>query len=52
MKVLQSVQIFKIGKWLEISVLGCPGVKKVIFSPWSVRMYVCVYYRFKWEKVV
>jgi hypothetical protein len=39
---------------LEISVLGSPDVKKVIFSPWSVRTYVRTlrtYYRFKWEKV-
>jgi hypothetical protein len=40
MRVLQSVQILKFGKWLEISVLGFPDVKKVVLSPWSVRTYV------------
>jgi hypothetical protein len=54
MKVLQSVQIFKIGKWLEMSVLRSPDVKKLIFSPWFLAhtctyivhtyIHVCVYY--------
>jgi hypothetical protein len=37
MKVFQSVQIFKIGKRLEISVLGSPDVKKVR----AHGLYVC-----------
>lgn len=31
-KLLQAVQIFKIGIWVEISVLGSPESKKVIFD--------------------
>jgi hypothetical protein len=41
-RVLQSVQIFKIGKWVEISVLGSPDSKEVksAFQP-----MVCTYVR-------